>query len=94
MRNNMMLLMGGLLLASTGAMANVTPEFAVQGDGHGATAQDAIYQAQYNAMIQCAWRGVGGKVLHTNVSGSGTAFHAHVTGVCGSAYGNEPELPW
>lgn len=91
---NKMLLMVGLLLASTGAMANFVPEFAVQGNGHGATAQDAIYQAQYNAMIQCAGRGVGGRVLQTSVSGSGSWYQAQVTGVCGSAYGNEPELPW
>ncbi|KRG76542.1 hypothetical protein ABB30_09470 [Stenotrophomonas ginsengisoli] len=91
---NKMLLMAGLLLASTGAMANFTPEFAVQGDGYGATAQDAIYQAQYNALIQCAMQGVGGRVLQTYVSSAGTSFHAHITAVCGSAYGNQPELPW
>ena len=93
MRNKTLLAVG-LLLTSAGAMATFLPAFAVQGTGQGVTAQDAIYQAQYNALIQCAWRGVGGKVLHTEVSGSANAFHAYVTGVCGSAYGNEPELPW
>ena len=84
--------MGGLLLAGTGAMANLVPAFAVQGNSHGVTARGAIGQARYNAMIQCAWQVSAGAAAR--FSGAGASWHVHVTGICGSASGNQPGLAW
>ena len=85
----------GLLLVSGAASAQFVGEFFVQGDGVGQTAQQATYQAEYNTLIQCAMRGVGGR-LHgpPSVSGGNGHYYAYATGVCGSAYGGEPALPY
>ena len=85
----------GLLLASGGAAAQFSGDFFVQGQGYGQTAQEAAYHAQYNTLIQCAMRGVGGHLTGAvNVNGGNGHYHASATGVCSARFGTQPELPY